>query len=108
MDLSSEKLMYSVDFSVAAIEQIKSALTSLHDQIKEQFRLTDVNCKLTEKKENGRTEYYLEAWPHGIRVALTSNTKSMNIWFANECEGVSHDGIREALKLAASKIKKMG
>jgi hypothetical protein len=29
----------------------------------------------------------------------------MNIWFANECEGVSHAGIREALKQAASKIK---
>ena len=104
MDLSSEKLMYSADILVASIDRIKDYMTSLRDQIKEQFRMTDINCKLTEKKENGLIEYYLEAWPHGIRVLIT-RSGSMNIWFANECEGVSHAGIREALKQTAYKIK---
>lgn len=106
MDLSSEKLIYNDDFSFSgsAIEQIKTSLASLRDQIKEQFRLTDLNCGLSEKKENGRTEYYLEAWPHGIKVILIPNTGSMEIWFVNQCEGVSHDGMREALNLWTFKL----
>ena len=84
---------------------IRTILTSQHAYIQREYGMTDDNCYLAFKQEKGASvaEYTLYAWPYYIKIAIDNNQFTCH--FANDCEGISHDGIRRDLKHLVDKIK---
>lgn len=84
---------------------IRTILTSQHAYIQREYGMTDDNCYLAFKQEKGASvaEYTLYAWPYYIKISLDGNQFACR--FVNDCEGISHDGIRCDLKHLIDKIK---
>ena len=83
----------------------RTIMTSQHAHIQREYGMTDDNCYLAFKQEKGSSvaEYTLYAWPYYIKITLDGNQVACR--FANDCEGISHDGIRRDLKHLIDKIK---
>lgn len=105
-------------------EKIKDILSTGYLYIREQFRLTDVNCEF-KRVGSGvvsgvgggvgvvsgggvgggvATEYLLTAWPYTMKVYLL-DSHHIGIRIETDCEGVSHDGIREAMRVMVEQIR---
>jgi hypothetical protein len=90
---------------MAIKDGIRTIMTSQHAHIQREYGMTDDNCYLSFKQEKGSSvaEYTLYAWPYYIKISLDGNQFTCR--FVNDCEGVSHDGIRRDLKHLVDKIK---
>ena len=95
--LSSSKLLFEKDRING--DKIKDLMSFHYNRI----RILSKICELSVRKKGDTIEHYLCAWPHSIKICI--NSKMISVYFINECEGVSHEGIREEIRQLVDKIK---